>query len=614
MKAFPHHVVKAHFLPIALLILTFKTLVTSFLGFSLPLHNFMDWLLFLISPIGSLLLLFSLSFVGRHHIRPLVFCLIYLLSTALLIGNLLYYRFYIDFLTSSVLLQLNNVGGLGSSTVELFSPYDLLLLIDVLFFCTLAWFYSKQEAPISRPKGKPYFITASSFLALTVGLSLIQNPYVLQHDYARDQMVSSLGIYNYQIINVAQSVQAPLKGMVANQTVASEIKGEMVDPPPPDTSTFGLASGKNVVFISLESVQNFVIQQENNGEELTPFLNRLLAESFYFPNIYDQTAQGKSSDMEFMLDTGFYPLSSGSAFVRSYTNTFQSLPRILEQHNGYTSAAFHANDATFWNRELMYEALGYHHFFSKEMYDVTEEESVNYGLKDKPFFEQSIPLLKELEEPYSAKFITLTNHFPFLLEEEDQLIEEGDTDVGVVNRYFTTVRYLDAAVEQFFQQLKDEDMYEDTMFVLYGDHYGISRQYEKGVHQFLDQEETTFSHIDLQKVPLIIHIPGQTGRTIETEGGQIDIHSTVLHLLGISTKANLSFSYDLFTRPSDMPIIFRDGHFIAQDFLFADHACYERSSNTMIPIQSCSAKQAIVREQLQLSDDFLLGDLLRFME
>ncbi|WP_255301168.1 LTA synthase family protein [Bacillus sp. Marseille-P3800] len=574
----------------------------------------MDWLLFLISPIGSLLFLFSLSFVGQNHIRPLVFCFIYLLSTALLISNLLYYRFYIDFLTSSVFLQLNNVGGLGSSTVELFSPYDLLLLIDVLFFCSFAWFFNKQKEAISRPNGKPYFITAGSFLALTVGLSLVQNPYVLQHDYERDQMVSSLGIYNYQLINVAQSIQAPLKGILANQTVASEIKGEMVDPPPPDTSTFGLASGKNVVFISLESVQNFVIQQENNGEELTPFLNRLLADSFYFPNIYDQTAQGKSSDMEFMLDTGFYPLSSGSAFVRSYTNTFQSLPRILEQHNGYTSAAFHANDATFWNRELMYDALGYHHFFSKEMYNVTEDESVNYGLKDKPFFEQSVPLLKELEEPYSAKFITLTNHFPFLLEEEDQLIEEGETDVGIVNRYFTTVRYLDAAVEQFFQQLKDEDMYEDTMFVLYGDHYGISRQYEKGVHQFLDQEETTFSHIDLQKVPLIIHIPGQTGRTIETEGGQIDIHSTVLHLLGISTNANLSFSYDLFTRPSDMPIIFRDGHFIAQDFLFADHACYERSSNTMIPIQSCSAKQAIVREQLQLSDDFLLGDLLRFME
>ncbi len=89
-------------------------------------------------------------------------------------------------------------------------------------------------------------------------------------------------------------------------------------------------------------------------------------------------------------------------------------------------------------------------FFSKDEYEVTDELSVNYGLKDKPFFDQSVPLLKSVNEPYMAKFITLTNHFPFLLDEEDQLIEQPDTGVSVVDRYTTTVRYQDAAIEQFF--------------------------------------------------------------------------------------------------------------------------------------------------------------------
>jgi lipoteichoic acid synthase len=213
-----------------------------------------------------------------------------------------------------------------------------------------------------------------------------------------------------------------------------------------------------------------------------------------------------------------------------------------------------------------------------------------------------------------AKFIPLTNHFPFLLEQEDQSIDPADTGVDVVNRYVTTIRYQDEAIEQFFADLKKEGHYEDTIFLLYGDHYGISRQYESGVHTLLDQEENTLTHLDLQKVPLIIHIPGQTGQTIETEGGQIDIHATLLQLLGLSANENLTFSYDLFTRPSDVPIIFRDGRFVSEEYLYADHTCYDRKTEQPVEETYCAKDQEIVREQLALSDEILLGDLLRFLD
>ncbi|WP_258871946.1 hypothetical protein [Virgibacillus dokdonensis] len=61
----------------------------------------------------------------------------------------------------------------------------------------------------------------------------------------------------------------------------------------------------------------------------------------------------------------------------------------------------------------MYQSLGFDRFFSKKDYHVTEENSVNYGLKDIPFFEQSMEKLLHLSEPYMASFLTLTNHFHF---------------------------------------------------------------------------------------------------------------------------------------------------------------------------------------------------------
>ena len=43
-------------------------------------------------------------------------------------------------------------------------------------------------------------------------------------------------------------------------------------------------------------------------------------------------------------------------------NTFQGAPQILRQ-TGYTSAVFHGNTGTFWNRNEVYKNLGYNYFF-----------------------------------------------------------------------------------------------------------------------------------------------------------------------------------------------------------------------------------------------------------
>lgn len=119
-----------------------------------------------------------------------------------------------------------------------------------------------------------------------------------------------------------------------------------------------------MVFISLESLQSFVIKLNVEGKAVTPFLNQLIKESFYFSNLYDQAAQGKSSDAEFMIDTGLYPLGGGSVFVRRPDNTFKAIPQILEE---YQSVVFHGNERWFWNRDHVYDSMGYERFFPREI-------------------------------------------------------------------------------------------------------------------------------------------------------------------------------------------------------------------------------------------------------
>ena len=84
----------------------------------------------------------------------------------------------------------------------------------------------------------------------------------------------------------------------------------------------------NVILLHLESIQEFLIDYELHGEEVTPFLNSLTREEnmIYFDNFFHQTAQGKTSDAEFILSNSLYGLPQGSAFTTKGLNTYHAAP------------------------------------------------------------------------------------------------------------------------------------------------------------------------------------------------------------------------------------------------------------------------------------------------
>lgn len=607
------HFLKKHFIATLVILLWIKTVAISFISFQLPIHSWVDIVLIVISLLGIIMIILGFGFLFKKQVPPVTMLIIYLLMIGLVYANLLYYRFYIDFVTVSVFLQLHNVGGLGPSTAELVSPFDLLLFLDliILGLVVIRIKKTKQKQPV--PNKKKYTIISMTLVVLTFVLALTKNPYLLETGYNRKELVQSLGLYNYQIVNMIDGLKAPIMKVLADETDVEEITSNVGRKPTRAHEEFGIAKGKNLVLISLESTQNFVINQKINGEEITPFLNDFIKNSYYFTNIYDQAAQGKTSDAEFMINTGLYPLPSGSVFVRRSTNEFYSLPKILANKRNYTAVSFHGNDATFWNREEMYETLGYKRFFSKKDYHVTDENSVNYGIKDIPFFEQSMNKLKTLPEPYMANFLTLTNHFPFLLDEEDQTIRPADTSVEVVNRYVTTVNYEDAALRRFFELVKEKGLYEDSIFVIYGDHYGISQKYEKGVYELLERQDTPLNHLQLQRLPVIIHVPGEQGKIVNTVGGTIDIYATILELMGIRDDQFINFSQNLFTKDDKDPVIFRNGSIVTIDYAYIGGSCYDKKSGETVDTTKCEKYLKKARKELQTSDELILGDLFRFI-
>ncbi|QDP42119.1 LTA synthase family protein [Radiobacillus deserti] len=599
---------------LASILFGFKTLLVYSLVFDMSIDNPMQAILFVLNPFISAFLFFGLSIWFKGIYQKLFVSIGALLGTIIIWANTMFYRDFTDFITIPVMFQANNAGDVTNSIFSLLHPSDPLLLIDVILIMIISF---KRDTITYVPK-KKRSILALSVVMLVANLLLAEvgRPNLYTNVFDREDFVKNIGLFNYHVYDIAQQAFSTSQRAFADESKISEISDYVNQnvKSKDQSELFGIAKDRNLIFISLESIQSFVINNTVNGEEITPFLNDLVGESYYFENFYHQVAQGKTSDSEFLVENSLYPLPSGAVFFVRGQNEYNAMPEILNQQ-GYYSSVFHANNKSFWNRNIMYDALGYKKFFDETAYQITEENSVGWGLKDKSFFTQSIKYLQELPKPFYTKFITLTNHHPYELGEEDASIEPYDSESTTLNHYFQTVRYTDEAIEQFFEQLKQSGLYDNSVIVLMGDHYGISEYENKALGQYLGKEITAYDHLQLQRVPFFIHIPGEEGKVMSELAGQIDVKPTLLHLLGIDTSNDIGFGTDLFADDRKEFITFRDGSFISDDYAYTKETCYDRDSKS--PLEDNTACEPIkekVMQELNYSDEIVYGDLFRFYD
>ncbi|TLS36325.1 LTA synthase family protein [Pseudalkalibacillus caeni] len=599
---------------VATVLLWLKTYIVYNLAFDIELENKMESFILFINPLSSVLLFLGFSLFASPKLRNRMIVLVSLIGSFILFANVVYYREFTDFITIPLLFQTNNMADLGSSITSLIHPTDVLLFADVLVMAVALPFLKLKTYQVKKKEIALVFATAITMFAVNVGLAETERPQLLTRTFDREMLVKYIGTFNYHVYDAVLQSKAKAQRAFADGSEIVDIENYVrANHEEPDPKMFGIAKDKNVVLISMESLQNFVINEKVNGQEITPFLNDLVKDSYYFPNFYHQTAQGKTSDSEFILENSMYGLPSGAVFFTHAGNQFPNASPKMMGENGYYSAVFHPNNKSFWNRDVMYDSLGYNKFYDIDSFSVTPENSIGWGLKDEYFFDQSVKYLKTLPEPYYAKYITLTNHFPFSLKQEDEIIPEWNSEDGTVNRYFTTVRYMDESIKKFFERLKEEGMYEDSIFILYGDHYGISENHNEAMSKFLGKEITPYESAQLQKVPLFIHIPGQKGKVMDQVAGQIDLKPTIMHLLGIDTKNTIKFGNDLFAKNQDNFVIFRDGGFVTKDYVYTKSTCYNADGTEAEDKSVCEPYADRAKTELEYSDKIIYGDLLRFL-
>ncbi|RIO58513.1 polyglycerol-phosphate lipoteichoic acid synthase LtaS [Staphylococcus hominis] len=601
---------------------TLKTYFSYYVDFSLGVKGLVQNLILLMNPYSLIALILSifLFFKGKK-----AYWFIFIggfLLTFLLYANVVYFRFFSDFLTFSTLNQASNVESMGGAVSASFKWYDFVYFLDTIVYLFILIFKrSWVDKRVFSKKFVPVVMAASiALFFLNLAFAETDRPELLTRTFDHKYLVKYLGPYNFTVYDGVKTIQNNQQKALASEDdltrVLNYTKQKNTEP---NSEYYGIAKKKNIIKIHLESFQTFLINKKVNGKEVTPFLNKLSTgnDDFrYYPNFFHQTGQGKTSDSEFTMDNSLYGLPQGSAYSLKGDNTYQSLPAILDQKEGYTSAVMHGDYKTFWNRDQIYKHFGIDKFYDATYYDMSDENVVNLGLKDKPFFKASAEYQSKMKQPFYSHLITLTNHYPFTLNSEDASIDKPNTGDSTVDGYIQTAHYLDQALEQYINDLKAKGLYDDSVIMIYGDHYGISENHNNAMEKLLGEQITPAKFTDLNRTGFWLKIPGKNGTIDETYAGQVDVMPTILHLVGIDSKNYLMLGTDMLSKDHNDVIPFRNGDFITKDYKFVNGKVYSNKNNELIttPPKDSEKNKKQVEKDLEMSDDVLNGDLFRFYD
>ncbi|WP_420843306.1 LTA synthase family protein [Lacticaseibacillus camelliae] len=648
------------FLIILLILLWAKTEFAYYVDFTLGTSGLLQQIIQLINPLGLSALFLSLAlYVKKARPAYITAIVIYLLMTVLVFVNVLYYREFTDFMSVQTMLGVSKVTqGLGTSTINMMIPRDLVYWFDVVLVLLAylgygirnVWRYIHHESlvwphfglkvdtkPVTYHLPQAVSLVAVACFGVTMAISELNRPQLLTRNFDHNYTVKYLGLVPFTAYDGFQTARnSQVRASADSADMDKILQYTRSHYAAPNVSYYGTAKGKNVIIIHMESFQQFLIGQKVDGQEVTPFLNSLIKQkdTLSFDNFYHQVGNGKTSDAENMLETSTFGLSSGSLFTALGTdNTFQGAPSLLQQYAGYTSAVFHGGLGTFWNRNNVYKSLGYNYFFDGNFYNHDADTRTAYGIKDKLMFGESIKYMEHLQQPFYAKVITTTNHYPFFITDEDSDFPEANTDDAYIKGYFRTAHYLDQALSEFFAYLKTSGLEKNSIVMLYGDHFGLSDDRNKDLASLLTPDSNptaakltndatpddwnAFDNAQLQRVPLIFHMPGLKGGVNHTYGGEIDVLPTLLHLLGVKSNNFVQFGTDLLSPQHDTTIAFRNHDFVTPRYTVLSGVVYDNKTGQIVKLSAADqatidAKQQHVNQELSLSDTLANKNLLRF--
>ncbi|MCF7201653.1 LTA synthase family protein [Pseudomonas oligotrophica] len=279
---------------------------------------------------------------------------------------------------------------------------------------------------------------------------------------------------------------------------------------------------RNVVVILMESFAGRYVGVLGSGDGITPNFDRLAGEGLLFERFF---ANGTHTHQGMFASMACFPNLPGFEYLMQSpegSHRFSGLPQLLGAR-AFNDVYVYNGDFAWDNQLGFFGNQGMTRFVGRNDYVDPVVADPTWGVSDQDMFDRAVQELDGLAvgEPFYALLQTLSNHTPYALP--DPLPVEPVSGHGSLDAHLTAMRYSDWALGRFFEQAKRQPWYQDTLFVVVGD------------HGFGAPEQLTEMDLFRFHVPLLLIAPGiseRFGHRREVVGTQVDVVPTIMGRLG----------------------------------------------------------------------------------
>jgi membrane-anchored protein YejM (alkaline phosphatase superfamily) len=173
---------------------------------------------------------------------------------------------------------------------------------------------------------------------------------------------------------------------------------------------------------------------------------------------------------------------------------------------------------------------------------------------------------------------------------------------GIKNRYLNSVNHLDTQLARVFEFLEKENLMDDTIIILSGDHG----------EEFLEKGHWGHNesfHEEQVRTPLIIYIPGKKHKEVYTLSSHLDIPATLAPFLGIiNPPEDYSLGYDLFGEKQRSYAVMASWSDLGYVDNRVKYSFFAQRRNTLTTVND---KPLVTKEEKKLLDQKQVFDMMK---
>jgi Sulfatase len=285
----------------------------------------------------------------------------------------------------------------------------------------------------------------------------------------------------------------------------------------------GLARGRNIVLVALESTAAQYLRLYGGEYDLTPNLSALAANAVVFDNVYAVYPESIKGLYSVLCST--YPS------IDTQPEDYEKIPcRSIAQvlaDAGYRTAMFHSGRFGYLGMESVIRNRGYQTL--EDAGDIGGHHESSFGVDEPATVARMLSWIDSLPrgQRFFLTYLPIAGHHPYETPERGPFPERDD-----IGRYRNALLYGDAALGALRTGLRARGLDDNTVWIVYGDHGEAFGQHPGNyAHTFFVYEENVH-------VPFLIAAPGAIHSQIRARKvvSLVDTAPTVLDLAGLAIR------------------------------------------------------------------------------